>query len=116
MQLTPMAARLLAEVEAAQQALIQRQPVDESVRRAMQAVSEAIAAALGEITDEHLLASPSPEEWSMAEVVEHVAEHDRAYTELQRLGIEHYVEHGLDHALQLWKLRIEQRSGAGNAK
>lgn len=52
----------------------------------------------------------------MAEVVEHVAEHDRAYLELERLGAEHYVEHGLEHALQLWKLRAAQHEAAGGAK
>ena len=41
----------------------------------------------------------------MAEVAEHVAEHDRKYMELDRHGLGHYVEHGLEHALQLWRLR-----------
>jgi hypothetical protein len=38
-------------------------------------------------------------------VAEHVAEHDRKYMELERHGVGHYVEHGLEHALQLWRLR-----------
>ncbi len=116
MQHTPMASRLLADVEAAQRALIEQGQADEPARHGMDAIRQAIAAALGDLTDERLIASPSPEEWSMAEVVEHLAEHDRAYIELQRLGVEHYVEHGLEHALQLWKLRVEQRPGTGSAK
>jgi hypothetical protein len=109
MALTPMATRLLAEVEAAQQALLAECQADAAVRDGLQAVHAAIAAALSGVADDRLLASPSLEEWSMVEVVEHVAEHDRAYNELQRLGADHYVEHGLEHALQLWKLRGEQR-------
>jgi hypothetical protein len=112
MLLTPMAARLLGDVEASHKALITHCGAEEPVRRGFAAVYDAIAAALGEIGDDRLIASPSAEEWSMAEVVEHVAEHDRKYLELERLGIEHYVEHGLEHALQLWKLRGEHAGAA----
>ena len=43
----------------------------------------------------------------MAEVVEHVAEHDRQYVELLGQGLRHYIEHGLEHAIQLWHMRPE---------
>jgi len=115
MPLTPLAARLLAEVEAAQRALLARGRAGQPASDGVASARLAIGAALQDLSDEQLLASPSPDEWSMAEVVEHLAEHDRAYAELDRLGIEHYVEHGLEHALQLWKLRAAQRS-AGGAK
>ncbi len=115
MPLTPLATRLLAEVEAAQRALLARGPAGQPAGDGVAGVRLAIGAALQDLSDEQLLASPAPDEWSMAEVVEHLAEHDRAYVELDRLGIEHYVEHGLEHALQLWKLRAAQRT-AGGAK
>jgi hypothetical protein len=115
MSLTALASRLLGEVEAAQQALLARGHAAQPASDGIAGVRLAIGAALQDLSDEQLLASPSPEEWSMAEVVEHLAEHDRAYIELDRLGIDHYVEHGLEHALQLWKLRGAQRT-AGGAK
>lgn len=105
MSLTPMASRLLSDMEASHKALLERSNADLPVRHGFRAVYEAISAALSGVDDDELVASPSAEEWSMAEVVEHVAEHDRRYVELEQHGIAHYVEHGLEHAVQLWKLR-----------
>lgn len=105
MSLTPMAARLLADMETSHKALLEQANADLSVRHGFRAVYEAISSALSGVDDDGLIASPSADEWSMAEVVEHVAEHDRKYVELQQRGINHYVEHGLEHALQLWRLR-----------
>ncbi|HZQ35926.1 MAG TPA: DinB family protein [Dehalococcoidia bacterium] len=115
MPLTALASRLLNEVEAAQRALLLRGQAAQPAADGIAGVRLAIGAALLDLSDEQLLASPSPDEWSIAEVVEHLAEHDRSYSELERLGVEHYVEHGLEHALQLWKLRAAQRT-AGGAK
>ena len=101
----PLAARLLVRVQAAHAELIEHTGADEAARRALLALHEALAAGLAGLDEESLLATPSPEEWSMAEVIEHIAEHDRKYEEFQRLGLDHYIEHGLEHALQLWRLR-----------
>lgn len=116
MSLTALASRLLAEFDAAQQALLERGRAEPPAADGLAGLRLAVAAALQDLSDEQLLASPAPDEWSMAEVVEHLAEHDRAYYELERLGVEHYVEHGLEHALQLWKLRAAQRAAAAGAK
>ena len=105
MYLSPRAQRLLADVEQAHTALIEWSKADESARHGFRAVYEALLAGMSEVTEDQVIAAPSAEEWSMAEVVEHVAEHDRKYMELERHGVTHYVEHGLEHALQLWRLR-----------
>lgn len=108
MQLTPMAARLLADLEAAHKALLEQTNPDLPLRHGFRAVYEAMSAGLGDLTDEQITAAPSADEWSIAEVIEHVAEHDRKYQEVERHGVSHYVEHGLEHALQLWRLRDAQ--------
>jgi hypothetical protein len=100
-----MASRLLADVEASHKALLEHANAEQPIRHGFRAVYEALSAALAEVSDDQLVASPAADEWSMAEVVEHVAEHDRKYLELERRDISHYVEHGLEHALQLWGLR-----------
>jgi hypothetical protein len=105
MYLSPRAQRLLGDIESAHIALIDWTKADEAARRGFRAIYEAFAAGMSEVTEEQIILAPSAEEWSMAEVAEHVAEHDRKYMELQRHGIGHYVEHGLEHALQLWQLR-----------
>jgi hypothetical protein len=71
----------------------------------LRAARAALAAGLRDLEEDHLVAAPSVEEWSIAEVLDHVAEHDRTYDEYRRLGIDHYVEHGLEHAAQIWRLR-----------
>lgn len=112
MYLSPMAARFLRDVEEAQRALIEYVKAGEPERRGFRAVYEALAAALGELNEDTLACAPSPEEWSMAEVVEHVAEHDRKYIELSGQGIDHYVAHGLEHAMHLWRLRGQTQHAA----
>lgn len=112
MQLTPMAARLLADLEGAHKALLDQASPDQPVRHGFRAVYEAISAGLGDLTDAQIIAAPAADEWSIAEVLEHVAEHDRKYQELEHHGISHYVEHGLEHALQLWRLRDGQTGNA----
>lgn len=97
--------RLLAGVRTAHAALIGHTGAGEADRRGLAALYEALAAGVVGLTDEQVRRSPSADEWSMAEVLEHVAEHDRKFAEFRRLGVGHYVEHGLEHALQLWRLR-----------
>ena len=114
MYLSPRAARLLADIEQSHRALIDWCDADDTARHGFRAVYEAFASGMSELSEEQLIRAPTPDEWSMAEVAEHVAEHDRKYIELQRHGITHYVEHGLEHALQLWRLRAGLvQSGGG---
>jgi hypothetical protein len=105
MYLSPRASRLLADIEASHRALIDWAHADDTIRHAFRAVYEALAAGMAQLSEEQVVEAPNAEEWSMAEVAEHVAEHDRKYMELEQHGLSHYVEHGLEHALQLWRLR-----------
>jgi Protein of unknown function (DUF664) len=105
MSLAPTAQRLLTAVQASHQALIERTGAAEAEIRGFRAIYDALEAGMSGLSEIDLLRSPSEEEWSMAEVVEHVAEHDRNYMELVGQGLRHYLEHGLEHAIQLWKLR-----------
>ena len=105
MYLSPRAARLLADIEASHKALIEWSSADDTARHGFRAIYEAFAAGMAELNEDQLIQAPTAEEWSMAEVAEHVAEHDRKYIELDRHGVGHYVEHGLEHALQRWRLR-----------
>ncbi len=100
-----MAVRLLGGVQSAHAALIAHTGAPEPARRSLGALYEVLSAGLTGLSEDQLLAAPSPDEWSMSEVLEHVAEHDRKYVEFRRLGLDHYIEHGLEHALQLWRLR-----------
>lgn len=104
-----MAHRLLQDLEQAHAALIEQTNADEAYRRVFRVISEAMSAGMDGFGDEELTRSPSPEEWSMAEVVEHVAEHDWKYVELIGQGLDHYVDHGLEHVMQLWRLRGQAR-------
>ena len=113
MYVSPRAQRLLADIEASHLALIDCAKADEPARHGFRAIYEAMQAGMAEVSEDDLIQAPTAEEWSMAEVAEHVAEHDRKYMELERHGIAHYVEHGLEHALQLWRLRATfAKSGA----
>jgi hypothetical protein len=105
MDLSQTARRLLRDLEASHQALVEHTGAGEAERRGFRAIFDAIEAGLSGVDESDLQRSPSPEEWSMAEVVEHVAEHDRKYVELVGQGLRHYLEHGLEHAIQLWHLR-----------
>jgi hypothetical protein len=99
------ASRLLSELEASHRALTQQGQTSPPVDRALHAVYEAVAAAFTGVGEDVLVVAPVPDEWSMAEIVEHLVEHDRHFMELESRGLAHYVEHGLEHALQLWRLR-----------
>ena len=105
MYLSPRAERLLKDIEQSHIALIDWAKADDAARHGFRAVYEAFVAGMAELSEDQLILAPAAEEWSMAEVAEHVAEHDRKYMELDRHGVGHYVEHGLEHALQLWRLR-----------
>ncbi len=105
MEHAPLANRLLEEMRLAHGELIAHSDASAPVRDGLHAIAQAITAALAGLSDNEVLMAPAPEEWSMAEVVEHVHEHDRRYQEAAQHGVMHYVEHGLEHALQLWKLR-----------
>jgi len=111
--------RLLHDLAASHQALIEQHHAPGPVSMGMRAVLDAVAAAIDGIPDAALLAAPATDAWSMAEVVEHLIEHDQQYFEIEQHGVEHYVEHGLEHALQLWTLRRDQverlRSARSNA-
>jgi hypothetical protein len=111
MYLSPRAQRLLADIEASHTALIAWAKANEAARHGFRAVYEAFFAGMAETSEDDLILAPAAEEWSMAEVAEHVAEHDRKYMELDQHGVGHYVEHGLEHALQLWKLRASLHPG-----
>jgi hypothetical protein len=108
MSLAPLSDRLLADLEASHQALIDRTGAGAAEQRGFAAIYAAIESALLDVSEPDLTRAPSPEEWSMAEVVEHVAEHDRKYVELLGQGLKHYLEHGLEHAMQLWRLRPQE--------
>src|SRR5215212_7789770 len=113
MYLSPRAHRLLAGMEQSHRALIDWAKADDSARRGFRAIYEAFEAGMVDLDEDQLIAAPSAEEWSIAEVAEHVTEHDRKYRELDHHGVGHYVEHGLEHAVQLWQLRATLLGDAG---
>lgn len=104
MYLSPEAQRLLQDVEQAHHGLIRHFDASEDVRRGLLAVRDAFAAALMGVSERALLSSRDGE-WSMAEVLVHIARHDHQLEEAHRRGLAHFVEHGLEHARQLWLLR-----------
>ncbi|HYM14879.1 MAG TPA: hypothetical protein VEZ14_04920 [Dehalococcoidia bacterium] len=105
MYLNPEAQRLLDDVRRAHEQLIEYYHADEAHRRAFRAVYEALESALGEMDAAHLVA-PIAGGRSPAEVLVHIAEHDRKMEEATRRGIEHMVVHGLEHARDLWMARL----------
>ena len=112
MYLSPRAKRLLDDIEQSHRALIEWAKADEGGRRGFRAVYEAFEAGMVDLNEDQLIQAPSAEEWSIAEGAEHVAEHDRKYLELDRHGLGPYVEHGLEHALQLLQLRATLVGGS----
>lgn len=111
MYLSPEAERLLADVEQAHQRLIRDFGAPEEVRRGLLSVRDALAAAVSGVSERDLLTSRG-DEWSMAQVLVHVARHDHQYEEARRRGLLHFVEHGLEHARQLWLLRDAGAAGS----
>jgi hypothetical protein len=110
--LSPEAQRLLADVEQAHQGLIRDFAAPEDVRRGLLAVRDALAAAVSGVSERDLVTTRG-DQWSMAQVLVHVARHDHQYEEAHRRGLIHFVEHGLEHARQLWLLRDTAASFGG---
>jgi len=102
--LSPEAQRLLEDVRRTHEQLIAHFAAGDAHRRAFRAIYEALESALGDIDDDHLVRSIDGG-WSPAEVLVHVAEHDHGMEEAARRGIEHMIEHGLEHARDLWLAR-----------
>jgi hypothetical protein len=105
MYLSPEAQRLLDDVKSAHERLIAHTGAGEAHKRAFRAVYEALESALADMDDNHLVA-PIDGGWSPAEVLVHIAEHDQKFEEASRRGIEHMIEHGLEHARSLWLARV----------
>jgi hypothetical protein len=108
MYLSPEAQRLLEDVRRSHEALLTRYGTGEAHRRGFRAVYEALESALGDVDDAHLTAPSARGGWSPAEVLVHLAEHDRKVEEAEREGIEHMIEHGFEHARALWLARAPQ--------
>jgi hypothetical protein len=104
MYLSPEAQRLLDDVRRSHEGLLAHFNAGEAQRRGCRAVYEALESALGDIDDAHLTA-PIDGGWSAAEVLVHIAEHDRGIEEAAREGVGHMIEHGLEHARALWLAR-----------
>lgn len=105
MYLSPEAQRLLDDVRHSQERLIDHFSADEAHRRGFRAVYEALESALGDIDDTRLV-EPIDGGWSAAEVLVHLAEHDQQIEEATRRGVEHMIEHGLEHVRSLWLRRV----------
>jgi hypothetical protein len=105
MYLTPEAQRLLDDVRHSHEQLLTHFQSDEAHRRGFRAVYEALESALGDLDEAHLQAPISGDEWSPARVLVHLAEHDQQIEEATRQGVEHMIEHGLEHARGLWLAR-----------
>ena len=105
MYLSPEAKRLLDDIYTAHEQLIAHFGADDAHRRAFRAIYEALESALGDIEDARMDASIDGG-WSRAQVLVHLAEHDHGIEEATRRGIEHMIEHGLEHARGLWLARL----------
>jgi hypothetical protein len=110
MYLSPEAQRLLEDVRRSHEDLLARFHAGEAQRRGFRAVYEALESALGDVDEVHLTAAVDGER-SPAEVLVHIAEHDRRIEETERRGIEHMIEHGLEHARALWLARNAMPAG-----
>jgi hypothetical protein len=107
MYLSPETQRLLEDVRRSHEGLLAHFNAGEAHRRGFRAVYEALESALGDVDDAHLTA-PIDGGWSAAEVLVHIAEHDRGIEEASREGVGHMIEHGLEHARALWLARPGQ--------
>jgi hypothetical protein len=106
MYLSPEAERLLHDIQHAHQQLIAHFNGDEAHRRGFRAVYEALESAVGDVDAEHL-ERPAPDGgWSPARILLHIATHDQQIEEASRRGLEHMIEHGLEHARSLWLARM----------
>jgi hypothetical protein len=111
MYLSPEAQRLLDDVRRSHEELIAHFGAGEAHRRGFRAIYEALESALGELDDAHLTTAIDGG-WSPAQVLVHLAEHDRGIEEASRRGVEHMIEHGLEHARGLWLARSPGGAGA----
>jgi hypothetical protein len=105
MYLSPEAKRLLDDVRGAHEQLLQHFKADDAHRRGFRAIYEALESALGDIEDAQM-DTPIDGGWSRAQTLVHLAEHDHKIEEATRRGIEHMIEHGLEHARGLWLARM----------
>ena len=105
MYLSPETQRLLEDVRRAHEQLIAHFNGGEAHRRAFRAIYEALESALGDIDDARIHAAIDGG-WSPARILVHLAEHDQGIEEASRSGIEHMIEHGLEHARSLWVARL----------
>jgi hypothetical protein len=105
MYLSPESQRLLEDVRRSHEQLIAHFGADDAHRRAFRAIYEALESALGDVDDEQLQA-PIDDGWSRARILVHLAEHDEGIEEASRRGVEHMIEHGLEHARSLWLARM----------
>jgi hypothetical protein len=113
MYISPEAARLLHDIENAHLQLLEHFHAGEAHRRGFRAVYEALESAIGDIDDEQLEAAASDGGWSRARILLHITEHDQGIEEASRRGIEHMIEHGMEHARSLWQMRMPPASDAG---
>lgn len=111
MYIHPEAQRLLEDLRRAHDQLITHFHCDEAHRRAFRAIYEALESALGDV-DEARLQAPIDGGWSPARVLVHVATHDQQIEEATRQGVEHMIEHGLEHARDLWLARVRAATEA----
>ena len=111
MYLSPEAQRLLDEVRHAHEELIAHFAVDDAHRRGFRAVYEALESAVGDVEEAHLQDAIG-DGWSPAQILVHLATHDQLLEEASRDGVEHMIEHGLEHARSLWLAR--RTGGAGD--
>ena len=105
MYLSPEAQRLLEDVRGAHEQLIQHFKSDDAHRRAFRSIYEALESALGDVGDDRLQ-QPIDGGWSRAQILVHLSEHDQGIEEASRRGVEHMIEHGLEHARSLWLARM----------
>src|SRR4029078_119418 len=105
MYISPESQRLLVDVRHAHEQLIHHFQPDEAHVRAFRAIYEALESALGDV-DEAPLNAPIDGGWSPARILVHRAEHDQGIEEATRRGVEHMIEHGMEHARSLWLARM----------
>ena len=101
----PEAQRLLDDVRNSHEQLIAHFKAGDAQRRAFRAVYEALESSLGDVDDAALQEPLEKDGWSRGQILVHLAEHDRKIEEATRRGVEHMIEHGLDHARGLWIAR-----------
>jgi hypothetical protein len=112
MYISPEAARLLHDVEHAHRQLIEHFAADEAHKRGFRAVYEALESAIGDMDEDHIEAAAPDGGWSPARILLHIATHDQQIEEATRRGLEHMIEHGLEHARSLWNARMSPEARA----